>query len=209
MRVAAFPWGRHVSANSLFADQHMPDELVEITKDMLAREGIAVSSVNLLGWEVTQNGRLHIRAKREGYEVMFTFDKAMADEIMPLMPVLVLDLVTAPEMREASKAIADALLGDEIRELDYHALALPSADPSPGLIHIAAGLYGQNPRPNFKGRGFTQAFWDKRTLDYSDDLQRRSKRARMSTLSALVLRREALARSAGWDGQSRALLRVF
>ena len=72
----------------------MPDELVEITKDMLAREGIAVSSMNLLG--------LHIRAKREGYEVMFTFGKAMADETMPLMPVLVLDLVTAPEMREAS-----------------------------------------------------------------------------------------------------------
>ena len=157
----------------------MPDELVEITKDTLAGEGIAVSSVNLLGWEGTQNGRLHVRAKREGYEVMFTFDKAMADETTPLMPVLVLDLITAPEMREASRVIADVLRGDKIGESDYYALALPSADPSPGLIHIAAGLYGQNPRRSFEGRGFTQALWDKRTLDYSDDLPRRSKRARM------------------------------
>ena len=157
----------------------MPDELVEITKDVLAGEGIAVSSVNLLGWEGMQNGTLHSRAKNEGYEVIFTFDKAMADETTPLMPVLVLDLVTVVEMREASKAITDVLLGDEISESDYYALALPSAAPSQGLIHIAAGLYGQNPRSNFKGRGFTQARWDKRTLDYSDDLQRRSRRARM------------------------------
>ena len=110
---------------------------------------------------------------------MFTFDKAMADETTPLMPVLVLDLVTAPEMREAATVIADVLHGDGIGELDYHALASPSAAPSPGLIHIAAGLYGQNPRPNFEGRGFRQAHWDQRTLDYSNDLQRRSKRARM------------------------------
>ena len=157
----------------------MPDELVEITKDTLAGEGIAVSSVNLLGWEGTQNGRLHVRARQEGYGVMLTFDKAMADETAALMPVLVLDLVTAPQMREASNVIADVLRGDEIGEPDYYALALPSAAPSPGLIHIAAGLYGQNPRPNFEGRGFTQALWDRRTLDYSDDLQRRGKRARM------------------------------
>ena len=157
----------------------MPDALVEITKDTLAGEGIAVSSVNLPGWEGTQNGRLHARAKREGYEVMFILDQAMADETTPLMPVLALDLVTAPEMREAATAIADVLRGDGIRELGYHAVALPSADPSPGLIHIAAGLYGQNPRPHFEGRGFAQAHWDQRTLDYSDDLQRRSKRARM------------------------------
>ena len=50
-RAAAFPQGRHVSASSLLADQHMSDALVEITKDTLAGEGIAVSSVNLLGWE--------------------------------------------------------------------------------------------------------------------------------------------------------------
>lgn len=96
-RAAAFPRGRRVSANSLLADQHVPNELVEITKDTLAGEGIAVSSVNLLGWEGMQNGRLHVRAKQQGYDVMFTFDKAMADETAPLMPVLVMDLVTAPE----------------------------------------------------------------------------------------------------------------
>ena len=148
-RAAAFPRGRRVSANSHLADQHVPDELVEITKDTLAGEGMAVSSVNLLGWEGMQNGRLHVRAKQQGYDVMFTFDKAMADETAPLMPVLVMDLVTAPEMREASNVIADVLRGGEIGESDYYALALPSAAPSPGLIHIAAGLYGQNPRPNF------------------------------------------------------------
>lgn len=102
----------------------MPDELVEITKDTLAGEGVAVSSVNLLGWEGTQNGRLHVRAKRERYEVMFTFDKAMADETMPLMPVLVLDLVTAREMREASKVIADVLRRDEVGESAMRDLGL-------------------------------------------------------------------------------------
>ncbi len=168
-----------VSAERLIADQHVPDEFVEQLGGVLAAEGLGVTSVNLLQWEGAENGRLHARAKERGHEVICTFDKDMADGTPPLLPVLVLDVIEAKDMIETSKVLADVLLADEFDLPDYYPLAVPSKPPSRALCNIALGLYAQNMRDGFSGRGFLRAHWDTRNLDVVETPRHASKRARM------------------------------
>ena len=170
---------RRASAERLIADQHVPDEFVELLGDVLAAEGVGVTSVNLLEWEGTENGVLQARAKAQGHEVMCTFDKDMADGTPPLMPVLICDVIEAKDMVGASKVLADVLRANEFDVPDYYPVAVPWKTPSKALRSIALGLYAQNPRVGFAGRGFLAAHWDTRNLDLAETPPDASKRARM------------------------------
>ena len=167
------------SAKRLIADQHVPDEFVYLLVDDLAPNGVGVTSVNLLEWEGTENGKLQARAKEEGHEVMFTFDKDMADGTPPLMPVLIFDVVEAKDMLGTSKVLADVLLTNEFDAPDYFPVAVPWKTPSRTLCSIALGLYVQNMRDGFTGRGFLKAHWDTRNLNVVETPHHASKRARM------------------------------
>ena len=167
------------SAERLIADQHVPDEFVALLGDLLAAEGVGVTSVNLRHWEGTENGKLQARAKEQGHEVMCTFDKDMADGTPPLLPVLVFDVIEAKDMIGTSKVLADVLLAGEFDLPDYYPVAVPSKTPSGALWGIALGLYAQNTRNGFAGRGFLKAHWDTRNLDVVDTPHHASRRARM------------------------------
>ena len=87
--------------------------------------------------------KLQARAKDDGHEVMFTFDKRMADGTPPLMPVLIFDVVEAKDMLGTSKVLADVLLTNEFDAPDYFPVAVPWKIPSRTLCSIALGLYVQ------------------------------------------------------------------
>ena len=177
--MSGFQQRTRASAERLIADQHVPDEFVELLGDVLAAEGAGVTSVNLLEWEGTENGKLQARAREQGHEVMLTFDKDMADGTPPLMPVLISDVIEAKDMIETSKVLADVLLANEFDMPDYYPVAVPWKVPSRALRSIAMGLYAQNVRDGFAGRGFLMARWDTRNLDVVETPHHASKRARM------------------------------
>ena len=174
--------GRRTSvanAERLIADEHIPGEFVELLGDVLAANGIGVTSVKLLEWEGTENGKLQARAREEGHEVMLTFDKDMADGTPPLIPVLIFDVVEAKDMLDTSKVLADVLLANEFDVPDYYPVATPRKTPSKALCNIALGLYAQNKHDGFVGKGFLRARWDTRNLDIEEAPHHASTRARM------------------------------
>ena len=167
----------------LIADQHVPDAFVAIIRDILAGEDIGVTSVNLLRWHGTSNGVLQERAVNRGHRAIFTFDKAMADETEPRMPVLVLDAVELTRERTAAQVLGDVLNAHGFDEPDYYPVLMPWARPTYPLRVIAEGLYAQNKRDGFAGKGFLKAHWDTRPISVATPYEKRrlvSRRARFT-----------------------------
>ena len=170
---------RGSGATRVIADQHIPDKLVAAALLATADEDISLTSVNRLEWEGVENGKLHERAKKRGCDVIFTYDKAMANETVPLVPVLVLDALEESKMPVAARVLVDVLLAEKYEGVDYYPVAMPWAEPSIGLRQLAAGLYAQNPRHRFAAGGYLQAHWDDRRLGPPDTSQYESTRSRM------------------------------
>ena len=145
----------------VLADENIDDSFVEIAKVALAGDGILLSSVALMEWRQSENGALQALAVDHGFDVMFTFDKAMADQTQPVLPVLVFDrgVVKLPTFHAV---LADVLVAREYDEPDYYPVMVPDMVPGFVLRKIAAGLYAQNPRDGLTGSGFLKTQWDER-----------------------------------------------
>ena len=145
----------------VIADENIDDSFVEDAKVALAANGIILSSVALMQWRQSENGALQALAVDHGFQAMFTFDKAMADQTEPVLPVLVFDrgAVKLPTFRSV---LADVLVAEEYEEPAYYPVMVPHMAPGFVLRTIAAGLYAQNPRDGLAGRGFLKTQWDER-----------------------------------------------
>ena len=145
----------------VIADENVDDSFVEDARLPFADEGILLSSVALMQWRQSENGALQALALDHGFQVMFTFDKAMADQTEPVLPVLVFDrgAVRLPTFRSV---LADVLVAQEYDEPDYYPVLVPEMAPGFVLRKLAAGLYAQNPRDELAGRGFLKTRWDER-----------------------------------------------
>ena len=145
----------------VIADENIDDSFVEDAKVALADDGIFLSSVALMQWRQTENGALQALAVDHGFQVMFTFDKAMADQTEPVLPVLVFDRV-AVKVPTFRAVLADVLVAREYDEPDYYPVMVPDMAPGFVLRKIAAGLYARNARSGLAGRGFLKTQWDER-----------------------------------------------
>ena len=76
---------------NVLADVHVGSALRAHLSDMLESSGSAVSHAVAEGWADKQNGVLQKLAKAAGFTHLLTYDKNMADEHEPHMPVLVTD----------------------------------------------------------------------------------------------------------------------
>ena len=131
---------------SVIADECVLAPFVAAAVDVLARDGVELASVERLKWRQTKNGRLHVKAHEFGADALLTFDKRMANQTPPRIPVLVLDDFYPSHTGLVLPVLADILAARGFDEPDYYPVMVDGFDPEPELAKIAAGLYDMNPR---------------------------------------------------------------
>ena len=77
--------------------------------------------------------------------------------------------------------MADVLVRREFGEPDYYPVMVAGANPSSHLRELAAGIYGQNPRLGWAGRGYLKAHWDDRDSAPPDSAQLTNKKRQAMT----------------------------
>lgn len=151
-------------------DETCSPYLAATLHDLLAPEGFVIDSLQGVGWRSAANGDLHRMAEASGYDMLVTFDVAMASETRPRLPVLVFDALSITHPNFSATAV-DVLLAREREGIrDYHAVMVPGVEPSANLRKLALGRYEMNPRLHHKadempknlGRGFLQTQGDDR-----------------------------------------------
>ena len=147
---------------AVIADECVLAPFVDAAVDVLASDGVELESVERLKWKQTKNGRLHVKAHEYGADALLTFDKRMANQTRPRIPVLVFDDFYPSHTGLVLPVLADILAAREFAEPDYYPVMVDGFDPEPELVKIAAGLYEMNPRSEFEGRGYLKATWDPR-----------------------------------------------
>ena len=142
------------------------DENLSIPKDehrlRLLNKGVALVTVADVDLKSTANGELQSAAYDMGFGALMTFDKMMADETRPRLPVLVFDEVSMEKIDDTFNVLVDVLVSGELGEPDYYPVLVAGVEPTSKLRELAAGIYRQNPRANLTGRGYLKARWDDR-----------------------------------------------
>ena len=135
-----------------------------------------MNTVDEVDLRSTANGELQDAAYGMGFRALVTFDKMMADQTPPQFPVLVFDEVSLSRSENVFGAMVDVLVRREFGEPDYYPVMVAGANPSSHLRELAAGIYGQNPRPGWAGRGYLKAHWDDRDSAPPDSAQLTNKK---------------------------------
>ena len=142
----------------VLTDHHVSAEFAERLADAL---GTVVRRTYDEGWFRLDNGALQRAALQRGYTHMVTYDKSMADDHEPQLPVLAVDdpnddryLEFGDGRSPAAKrqrtltvvsAVARTLLESPPQENGYYAVLAAGLEPSKKLLRIARGHHKQQP----------------------------------------------------------------
>ena len=146
---------------NVLADVHVGSVLRAHLSNLLESPGSAVSHAVAEGWADKQNGVLQKLAKAAGFTHLLTYDKNMADQHEPHIPVLVTDNPSHGEegrvpgdmsKREiermtlaAATAVGDRLNQDPPTRDGYYGIAIPGYSPRAQLQRIIDGKHKQHP----------------------------------------------------------------
>ena len=90
--------------------------------------------------------------------------------------LLVFDEVSLAKSDDTFNVLVDVLARREFGEPDYYPVMVAGTAPSSRLRELAAGIYGQNPRMEWAGRGYLKAQWDDRDSSPPDSMRLTNKR---------------------------------
>lgn len=132
----------------VLADEDVGVFFVTLLKQRLDPEGIDVVRVANMGWDGTPNGSLALMAVRDGFTHLVSFDKRMAEDRPPVMPVLLVDKMGKAEVdraRASAFAVAERLIHEPPSQPGYYGVSVEGYEPTKRLVRVLEGLHKMHP----------------------------------------------------------------